>query len=272
MPLAGRHRRVDVLERLADAPCGVVERDVVLERIGARDVVVVAVLPAPDDAAGLVVLARDRLELDLDPAVAQLAVRLHAPGKGRRSRLTQHLAPARGVGVRLDRPLRTASTGGSAGPARRRLTDDVRCERAGLSHGLRPTRSRVRRTGCISSSTPRHSSAVMTTSPSARPSAPPLASRRCRRAGSGRRGPGLASEARWRVRPRGHRRNRPRFPCPWGRPRAQASTAAGSRQLAPGINASSFSNIPARRTSSTSASASSSGPAPKGSLAPCTAT
>jgi hypothetical protein len=83
VPLAARDRRIDVLEGLADAARGVVERDVVLERVGASDVVVVAVLPAPDDATGLVFLAGKGLELRLDPAVGQRCIGSDAPRKGR---------------------------------------------------------------------------------------------------------------------------------------------------------------------------------------------
>src|SRR6266581_4063587 len=51
------HRRVDVLDRVAPSVLRVVEGHVVLERVGARDVIVVAVLPAPHEASGLVLAA-----------------------------------------------------------------------------------------------------------------------------------------------------------------------------------------------------------------------
>src|SRR5258708_8178904 len=63
VPGVPRHRRVDVFDRDAPAALRVVQRHVVLEGIGARDVVAVAVLEAPDHAAGLVFVARHRLQL-----------------------------------------------------------------------------------------------------------------------------------------------------------------------------------------------------------------
>ena len=78
------HRSVDVADRPARAAPGVIERDVVLERVGTGDVVVVAVVPAPDDAAGLVLAARDRLQLDLDEASAMAVPVLMRTGRGSR--------------------------------------------------------------------------------------------------------------------------------------------------------------------------------------------
>src|SRR5207237_1201669 len=72
VPLFGGDRRIDVLERLAAAGRGVVERDVVLEGVGARDVVVVAILPAPHHAARLVLASGLGPELDLDEAVGHV--------------------------------------------------------------------------------------------------------------------------------------------------------------------------------------------------------
>src|SRR5689334_290634 len=68
MPLPRGDGRRHILDRGAAAILRVVERDVVLERIGAGDVVVVAVLPTPDDAAGLILLALERLEPHLHEA------------------------------------------------------------------------------------------------------------------------------------------------------------------------------------------------------------
>ena len=60
----------DDVQGTALARDGLVEHHVVLERVGARHVIVVAVLPSPNHAAGLVFLAGDRLELHLHEAVA----------------------------------------------------------------------------------------------------------------------------------------------------------------------------------------------------------
>ena len=62
---------------------GVINRDVVFQRIGSRDVIVVGVLEAPDQATGLVFFAGDRLELDFDEAVLQVRVVLEANRKCR---------------------------------------------------------------------------------------------------------------------------------------------------------------------------------------------
>src|SRR5262245_47233319 len=106
VPGVGRHRRVDVLDGVPLAAGGVVERHVVLERVRARDVVVVAVLPAPDDAARLVLPAAERLELDLHEAVGEGEVLLHAPGECSLTALLQDVRRARGSGVGRHGPAR----------------------------------------------------------------------------------------------------------------------------------------------------------------------
>src|SRR4029434_1955460 len=57
MPGVARNRRIDVLERSATAVLRIVQRHVVLQRVGARNVVVVSVLPAPHQSTGLVLFA-----------------------------------------------------------------------------------------------------------------------------------------------------------------------------------------------------------------------
>ena len=81
MPSFGGHGCVNVLECDPASALGVVERNVVLERVGPRDVVAVAVFPAPHHAPGLVLLAAERLELHLDIAVLDQDVVQHAPRK-----------------------------------------------------------------------------------------------------------------------------------------------------------------------------------------------
>ena len=70
---------------------GVIDRDVVFEGIGAGDVVVVCILAAPDDAAGLIFFPGDRLELDFDETVFDAGVFLETDRIGRRAGLFQHL-------------------------------------------------------------------------------------------------------------------------------------------------------------------------------------
>src|SRR5262249_43989491 len=86
VPPSLRDRSVDVLDRVPATVLRVVDRHVVLERVGARDIVVIAVLPAPHEPAGLVLLAGKWLEADLDEAVGKRDVAPHAPGKVAASR------------------------------------------------------------------------------------------------------------------------------------------------------------------------------------------
>src|SRR5438876_762966 len=93
-------------------------RDVVFKRVGARHVIIVAVLPTPDYTAGLVFPATLRLVLDLDEAVGDRSTFLHAPRKGAGARLTKHVRPAGRRAIRLHGPARTALTGHAALPTR----------------------------------------------------------------------------------------------------------------------------------------------------------
>src|SRR5262249_47310115 len=104
-------------ERVALALARVVERDVVLERVRARDVVVVAVLPAPDHAACLVLAPGEGLELHLDEAVGERRVLLHAPGKRAAARLLDNVGRPGRLGHGHDRPLRRPSPGDAGDPA-----------------------------------------------------------------------------------------------------------------------------------------------------------
>src|SRR4029450_8464704 len=74
MPLVGRHLQARPLLLGPAAVDRVVDGDVVLERVRSRDVVVVGVLRAPDQAAGLVLLAGDRLELHFDEPVLEAGI------------------------------------------------------------------------------------------------------------------------------------------------------------------------------------------------------
>src|SRR6266513_5081287 len=118
MPDIGADRRIDVLYRDAAAVCRVVKRNVVFKRVGARHVIIVAVLPTPDYTAGLVFPVTLRLELDLDEAVGARSAFLHAPRKGAGARLTKHVRPAGRRAIRLHGPARTALTGHTALPTR----------------------------------------------------------------------------------------------------------------------------------------------------------
>src|SRR5882724_1170899 len=65
VPFAGRDLDLGVLEfRAALAADDLIDSEVIFERVHPRDVVVVGILVAPDDAAALVLLALVRLERD----------------------------------------------------------------------------------------------------------------------------------------------------------------------------------------------------------------
>ena len=87
MPRARGNFGVRALERNTLAADGVVDGHVGFERVGARYVVIVGVLAAPDHAASLVFLARNGLELHLNEAIFELRVVLDADGKRRLARL-----------------------------------------------------------------------------------------------------------------------------------------------------------------------------------------
>jgi len=117
VPRVARDRRVHVLDRIAPAVRRVIQRDVVFERVRPRDVVVVAILAAPDHAARLVLLSLLRLELHLDEAVRDRSAFLHAPRKRAGSALPQHMRRARRGRIGIDRPSRAALAGDPARPA-----------------------------------------------------------------------------------------------------------------------------------------------------------
>src|SRR6185503_7864546 len=110
------YRRIDILDRDAPAVLGVVERDVVLEGVGAGDVVVVAVLPAPDHAARLVLAARDRLEAHLDEAVLELRPGQDAPRERAAAGLLEDVRPARRRWIRAHCPARRTVAGHALPP------------------------------------------------------------------------------------------------------------------------------------------------------------
>src|SRR6266567_4976503 len=98
MPLVLRHGRVDILDGVTSSVLRVVERNIVFQRVGSRDVIVFAVFPAPDHAACGILAARDRLELDFDGAVLDGRVALDAPRERSASRLLEYV---RGTGCRV---------------------------------------------------------------------------------------------------------------------------------------------------------------------------
>src|SRR5712671_6324170 len=90
------------------------------ERVGARYVVIVGVLAAPDHAASLVFLARNGLELHLNEAIFELRVVLDADGKRRLARLLQHIRLARCILGLFYSPLCCPSSRLCSHPVRRK--------------------------------------------------------------------------------------------------------------------------------------------------------
>src|SRR5439155_22353936 len=110
MPDVGADRRIEVLDRDAAPVRGVVKRHVVLQRVGARDIIVVTVLPAPQHPARLVLLSAQRLEFHFDETARERNVLFDAPWKRAPSSLLQHVFPARRRRVGADGPPRIAGT------------------------------------------------------------------------------------------------------------------------------------------------------------------
>jgi hypothetical protein len=135
MPRSAGDRRVDILDGDAPARLRVVERDIVFQRIGARDIVVAAILPAPDDSCRLVFGARKRLEAHFDMAIGKRAVPPDAPGKIAAAALLQYVRFRRGAGLRFDAPPMSALTGDAGNPVRRELADRVGVEVECFRHG-----------------------------------------------------------------------------------------------------------------------------------------
>ena len=98
---------------------GIVDGDVVFKRVGARDIVIVGIFRPPDNAARLIFLAEDRLELHFDKTVFKVRVVLDANRIRGLTRLLQDVRFARRGVVPLDRPLRFAGAGFGRSPAGR---------------------------------------------------------------------------------------------------------------------------------------------------------
>src|SRR6185295_16793675 len=128
VPHVPRNGRIHILDGDTSTIGRVVERDVVLQRIGARDVIVVAVLPAPHYPAGLVLPSGDRLEANLDEAVLHRRLRQDAPGERAAARLLQHVGLARRARVLAHGPLRTALAGDALLPSARQCAGFVPVE------------------------------------------------------------------------------------------------------------------------------------------------
>src|SRR5205814_2541369 len=101
----------------------VIDGDVVLQSICARDVVVVRVLPTPNETAGLIFPAGDRFELHLNIPVSQVGVVFEADWVRGLTRLLQDVRLAGGGGVLFYSPFRVPSSRLCCGPAGRRRPD-----------------------------------------------------------------------------------------------------------------------------------------------------
>ena len=121
VPFAGLHLHVHSFLLGPLAFNRVVNANVVFERVGARDVVVVGILRPPNDAARLIFLARDGLELHFDEAVLETRIVLEADRIRGFAGLLEHVWFTRRGVVLFDCPLGFAFAGFGRGPAGRRL-------------------------------------------------------------------------------------------------------------------------------------------------------
>src|SRR5436189_5049800 len=69
MPSVRCDRRIDILDRDSSTIGSVIERHVVLKRVGARHVVVYNVLPEPNDSTSLIFLSQIGADYHLDITV-----------------------------------------------------------------------------------------------------------------------------------------------------------------------------------------------------------
>src|ERR1043166_3284320 len=118
----------DDIQRAADAVDRLVEHEIVLQRIGASDVIVVGIPCAPDYAGGAILRAGQRLERHLDKAVFDADAVFQQQWEGGPARLPDDFRPRwRGV-IAFDRPLRIARAGEGGGPTFRRNAGAVALE------------------------------------------------------------------------------------------------------------------------------------------------
>src|ERR1700730_6078512 len=117
VPLVRRHLHIrPLLFRTAAVYC-VVDGDVVLERVGTGDVVVIRVLRAPCEAPSLVILARQGLELYFHKTILDVAVVPEADGIGGHTRLFEDVRFTRSRAVLYHHPPRGARAGLCRRPA-----------------------------------------------------------------------------------------------------------------------------------------------------------
>src|SRR5262245_55727983 len=108
MPLARRDFGVDALLFGALPIHRVIDRDVILEGVGARDIVVIGVLATPDHSASLVFLTGDGFELHFDEAVFEAGVVFNANRVGGNAGLFEDVGFAGGRVVGNDFPFGVA--------------------------------------------------------------------------------------------------------------------------------------------------------------------
>src|SRR5947208_12169620 len=133
--------RIDILDRQSMSAQGVIERDVALQRVGSCDVVVVAVLPAPHESAGLIFAPGQRLEHHFDKSIGDRDGLADAPRKRAAAGLFEHVGLARGGGVGFDRPVRRPATGHATLPPGRQRTRADLIERFRTGDGYRRGRA-----------------------------------------------------------------------------------------------------------------------------------
>src|SRR3989442_1444069 len=101
----------------------IVDGDVVFQRIGACDIVIVRIPGTPDQPASLIFLSRNSFEFDFDESVLQVGIFFDAHGIRRLTRLLKHVRLARRSVIFFHGPFRLARSGLCRGPAGRRFAD-----------------------------------------------------------------------------------------------------------------------------------------------------
>src|SRR5712692_9850852 len=125
MPLVGWDGNVnpvatlaaDNVERAARAADGLVEHDVVFERVGAHHVIIVGISGPPDEARRAILGTGNGLEFYLDEAVLDVAVVLEKQRVGSPTRLLDYLQFRRRRLVMFNHPFRIARAGPGSCPA-----------------------------------------------------------------------------------------------------------------------------------------------------------
>ena len=116
VPCVFCNRSIDVLDGDPSPLLGVIQGDVVFQCVGPGDVVVVTILPAPDQSARLIFLSCDGFEFHLHKSIDKRCIPSHAPREGAMARLPQNVGLAWCCCLRLNSPKRRSLARQSSKP------------------------------------------------------------------------------------------------------------------------------------------------------------